>query len=753
MVKMKLTVLVMMMSICPVFPNFRSNFPGSCCPQKKVGGIQYELKEVSDTSQYGCNDPCVYTKVGDTSSEPFCFGSGTLESKCIEVPVVMRGNIRHYCQPTNTSCWPTQDEITDMKDYFKGDSCMGLPKFVDVQDQKAHEIMCKDYQGLQYKENVKSMYGNNFQVFPPEKCETSITSPPDMYCDPNPFITRTYYKDGPSASTTTVSGVTTSTASPATTTGPQPPSPIPKHACMTPYQFLTNRNFYSEFKPAFIITAKTNEEVQMALRFAKNHDLGVTVMGTGHELLDRNAGPGPNSLLIRTTCFRNFTFKAENITDYKGTWTDGYAIVGAGTTFGQNFWWSLDNSEGLYKLAQQYNKEAVGGTCHSVGVVGWTMGGGRGWTAPQYGLGVDQLLAATVVTAKGDEEIIEVGYDNEENSDLFRALRGGGPGWGIITELKFKLHTPRCGNYQGCYHQYLYVWDGIYNQDTVPFLKELFSLYITFSLATRDKYWNSAFNIGSSPVPQKDTTWEVSIDYRYFGHKNDEDWKLLETLFLNKLPLTSGSYKEYKYENTNEYWCDIVPKTGYRECAHTENHRFSRLGFYTPYLMFQIDEEAANNPDFRDDFFSLWTPFCQANGKYTGCVNGYHLRGDYPKVVNGEFMHATDSVLGSKNKKTAFCVYLTNFGIEDPEKGGPFSLQEKMNEAHYEIQPIMYKYSQTSYFNEAEYSLKPGQWIKRFWDVSVYEQELVETKKKYDPETRFSCRLCVGDLYGDNLGN
>ena len=63
-----------------------------------------------------------------------------------------------------------------------------------------------------------------------------------------------------------------------------------------------------EWVPAFIVTANSTEDIQKALEFANKHDLGVSVMGTGHEFLDRNAGPGPNSLLIRTTCFRKFEF-------------------------------------------------------------------------------------------------------------------------------------------------------------------------------------------------------------------------------------------------------------------------------------------------------------------------------------------------------------------------------------------------------------------------------------------------------------
>ena len=80
------------------------------------------------------------------------------------------------------------------------------------------------------------------------------------------------------------------------------------------YEFLK-----VEWKPAFIVTAESTEDIKHALSFANQHDLGVSIMATGHELADRNAGPGPNSLLIRTTCFRKFEFHDEPITGEENT--------------------------------------------------------------------------------------------------------------------------------------------------------------------------------------------------------------------------------------------------------------------------------------------------------------------------------------------------------------------------------------------------------------------------------------------------
>ena len=71
-----------------------------------------------------------------------------------------------------------------------------------------------------------------------------------------------------------------------------------------------------------------------------------------------------------------------------------------------------------------------------MGIVGWTMGGGRGWTAPLYGIGVDQVLSMDLVLANGT--ITNASFD--ENKELFNSIRGGGPGFGVVTSLTLKLY-------------------------------------------------------------------------------------------------------------------------------------------------------------------------------------------------------------------------------------------------------------------------------------------------------------------------
>ncbi|WP_223628398.1 FAD-binding oxidoreductase [Microbacterium sp. EST19A] len=76
------------------------------------------------------------------------------------------------------------------------------------------------------------------------------------------------------------------------------------------------------------------------------------------------------------------------------------------------------------------------GDTASVGVGGLTLGGGIGWMVRSWGLAVDQLVGAQVVTASG--QIVETSA--EAHPDLFWALRGGGGNFGVITRFDFSAH-------------------------------------------------------------------------------------------------------------------------------------------------------------------------------------------------------------------------------------------------------------------------------------------------------------------------
>jgi FAD/FMN-containing dehydrogenase len=71
-----------------------------------------------------------------------------------------------------------------------------------------------------------------------------------------------------------------------------------------------------------------------------------------------------------------------------------------------------------------------------LGIAGITMGGGTGALTGQYGTVADNLVSAKIVLADGRV----VPASEKENSDLFWAIRGCGPNFGVVTEFTYKLH-------------------------------------------------------------------------------------------------------------------------------------------------------------------------------------------------------------------------------------------------------------------------------------------------------------------------
>lgn len=166
-------------------------------------------------------------------------------------------------------------------------------------------------------------------------------------------------------------------------------------------------------RPGVIIRCGCTADVAATVRFAREHDLALAVKGGGHAFAAHTVGDG--GLLIDLSPMKDIEVDA-------GTKT---ARVGPGVTWGE-----LDHA------TQQHGLATVGGTVSSVGVAGFTLGGGSGYLSRKYGMAVDNLLSAEVVTADGGL----VHASAEEHADLFWALRGGGGNFGIVTSFEFRLH-------------------------------------------------------------------------------------------------------------------------------------------------------------------------------------------------------------------------------------------------------------------------------------------------------------------------
>lgn len=161
--------------------------------------------------------------------------------------------------------------------------------------------------------------------------------------------------------------------------------------------------------PAAVVEARTAQDVVEAVRSAGAAGLAVAVQATGHGIATDLDG----ALLVSTARLDECVVHA-----------DGWARVGAGVRWQQ-----------VLDAAAPFGLAPLCGSSPSVGVVGYTTGGGLGPVARTYGLASDLVRAIEVVTGDG----VLRRATATEHPDLFWGLRGGKGALGVITAMELDL--------------------------------------------------------------------------------------------------------------------------------------------------------------------------------------------------------------------------------------------------------------------------------------------------------------------------
>ena len=165
--------------------------------------------------------------------------------------------------------------------------------------------------------------------------------------------------------------------------------------------------------PALIARPTGSGDVRHAVEFARDNNLLVAVRGGGHSWPGKSVCDG--GLMIDLSGINSVSVDAEQ------------RIAGAGGGALLN---NLDTA------ALEHGLVTTAGVVSHTGVGGFTLGGGFGRLNRKYGLTIDNLVGAEIITADG--EIRNVSADNEP--DLFWAIRGGGGNFGVVSRFDYQLH-------------------------------------------------------------------------------------------------------------------------------------------------------------------------------------------------------------------------------------------------------------------------------------------------------------------------
>jgi FAD/FMN-containing dehydrogenase len=166
-------------------------------------------------------------------------------------------------------------------------------------------------------------------------------------------------------------------------------------------------------RPALILRCRHRDDVVAGIQFARDNQLSLAVRGGGHNVagsatidggivLDLS---GMNAVQVdRAACL---------------------ARVQAGAVLAE-----------VDRETQRYGLATPTGNVSKTGIAGLTLSGGLGWLRRKHGMGIDNLVAVEMVTAGGRR----LRASEDENPDLFWAVRGGGGNFGVVTRFEFRLH-------------------------------------------------------------------------------------------------------------------------------------------------------------------------------------------------------------------------------------------------------------------------------------------------------------------------
>ena len=272
--------------------------------------------------------------------------------------------------------------------------------------------------------------------------------------------------------------------------------------------------------PALIARCQNNQDIRHAVDFARDNDLLLAVRGGGHSWPGKSTCDG--GLMLDLAEMINIDIDVEGQT----AWCDGGALLG-----------HLDDATLAHGLV------TTAGVVSHTGVGGFTLGGGFGRLNRKYGLTIDNVLGAEIITADGQARTVTA--DNEP--DLFWAIRGGGGNFGVVSKFHYQLHEFDRNVLSG-----MLVWPVAQARDVLEF-------YAEWSPGlSREMY------IGPVMATMPDGTSIIAMEVVYNGDPAAGEKELAPLRAVGTLMMDGVSLQDYKVTQTQE---DATTAHGIRSYA------------------------------------------------------------------------------------------------------------------------------------------------------------------------------------------
>lgn len=476
----------------------------------------------------------------------------------------------------------------------------------------------------------------------------------------------------------------------------------------TNYNISNSKNKYITIRPYFVLLPTDKDDIINSISFIRDHNLELSIFSTGHSTSGRSEGIYNNSFQIN---FSNN--KKIQLIEYE---TDEYAVkVETGANFGiiYSFVDEISFSNTSYD-----SYLIAGGDCGTVGLAGYSMGGGEPVLLRYLGLGVDSIIEYEIIIANGSILVA----NNSHNTDLFWALRGGGGGtFGVVTNITMKVvnyengKSPQKGvtSVVATYPFYDDENNLIGDQLLTHFWTECMSMGLSNNI-------NGHMNIVINPMENA----FIELNLLYMGNLNsslnDEGMKcFFDYQSMNQLQ----NETIYTYYESYQDWHLTIG----------EDNSFKQYGFDT---ILSQDNITNNNDQFISEIVNFANELLfdvnftsqDIDGSISLSVmllGGKAAQNSIDVALNPCWRtpYGMDVYFAAFWKNTLYDDIITSF------------LDGYSN--------IFMDYGCGAYFNDdIENSLN---WKRQYWGIQNYNK-LLNIKNKYDPKPYlFNCFHCIGD--------